>query len=786
MERGVNKGLLPRICESIFQRIEENDDQNIEYQVSFTLLEIYNEEVFDLLSKRSKGSKGPSLRVYDSKADGLQFFNVSDAAGVEKCLDEGYTNRSIAATKMNEYSSRAHTIATVYLRKVNSTEKKTLSSQMNIVDLAGSERAAKSQTDGRRLVEGNNINRSLLSLGMVIRALSKKEKANYRDSKLTMLLKDSIGGNSKTVMLATVNPSEEHVDETRSTLKYASEAKLITNRAKINKSQAFNDKEVEDLVERLHVTKEELKKIKKDKKELQEAIDILLQKKDKEDKSDLVAKLEREIEDLRNKEKEEKDAVINKLLKEIKELREQLNKTLTEKQNAAQEDSETVPYLLNLNEDHMLSKLVKLNVGQGQHISVVAGIQDDDARVIQVPIAINNPGKIARITNKEGKVSIETFFENIVTVNGERINVVKKCIVIENGYRLMLGSTQSLWVFVNPLSNISSIPLDDITYEMALEEIILESNTELTISPDEISLKRKVIKRSDDVKEANFKALLANKPLEFNLTLTSAYFLGESKDSLVVIVHVWDMKHSCGYILSEEEFMNKMDSIHAFQVNRDNDCDPFIIDTETFTPVGISFAKFLNQKEFGSRQEYKNPISDEDGKEIGRLSCSFHFLHTDKQNKSLDKALQEGKTVTVQIGISKILFDDQRKHKYWKVKCQFQLPRMSAEGIEMTCIETDIKEARSPVFNYEYIWKINVLTKEHIKFLKEPMIIRILCIPLRSQPIDIQRGDKVEFQKLLNSKDDQIKKLKEENKQLKKERDILIEQQKKAGQKTKR
>nr|XP_022302859.1 uncharacterized protein LOC111110587 [Crassostrea virginica] len=243
------------------------------------------------------------------------------------------------------------------------------------------------------------------------------------------------------------------------------------------------------------------------------------------------------------------------------------------------------------------------------------------------------------------------------------------------------------------------------------------------------------------------------------------------------------MKHSCGYILSEDEFMNKMDAINAFEVNGDNDFDPFIIESDTFTPVGISFANLLNQKHFGSLQKYQSSISDEAGEKIGRLTCSFLLLQSDKQDKSLDKALQEGKSMTIKIWINEINFDVQNKHKYSKVKCQFRLPRMSAEGLEMDCIETDIVEARSPFFNYEYIWKIDFLTKEHIKFLKEPMIIRIFGIPLLSQPIDIQRGDKVEYQKLLKSKCDQIEELKEENKQLKKERDLLIEQRKKAGQK---
>nr|XP_034305627.1 kinesin-like protein KIF28P [Crassostrea gigas] len=208
MERGANKGLLPRMTEEIFQTVNDNNDPNLEYQVLFSMMEIYNEQVFDLFEDVPKNAKRTMLKIYENKASNLLCVPVSNQDEVASFLIKGYQNRTIASTNMNEYSSRAHTIATIYVKQIQSNAKATLSSQISIVDLAGSERAAKTKAIGVRLKQGANINLSLMHLGTVIRTLAKKpghqnQKPMHRNSKLTMLLKDSLGGNSKTVMAST-------------------------------------------------------------------------------------------------------------------------------------------------------------------------------------------------------------------------------------------------------------------------------------------------------------------------------------------------------------------------------------------------------------------------------------------------------------------------------------------------------------------------------------------------------------------------------------------------------
>ncbi|XP_065939460.1 kinesin-like protein KIF3A [Magallana gigas] len=172
------------------------------------MMEIYNEDVFDLSEELEKNKQRTKLKIAENKAINLRSLSVSNQEEVASFLEKGYRNRSIAATKMNAHSSRAHTIVTIYVKQIQSNAKATLSSQISIVDLAGSERVGKSKATGKRLKEGAKINTSLLHLGNVIRTLAKKpghqnEKPIYRDSKLTLLLKDSLGGNSKTVMAST-------------------------------------------------------------------------------------------------------------------------------------------------------------------------------------------------------------------------------------------------------------------------------------------------------------------------------------------------------------------------------------------------------------------------------------------------------------------------------------------------------------------------------------------------------------------------------------------------------
>ena len=256
---GANKGIVPISCDEIFKRIGQNTDKEKSFEVQVSMLEIYNEKVQDLLIKPDK--RPPSgLKIRESKVlgifvDGLSKYPVTSYEQISK-MDEGYHNRTIGSTLMNATSSRAHTIVTIEFRQVTMIAKKRSEklSMINLVDLAGSERSGSTGATGDRLKEGCNINKSLLILGNVINCLADKAIGKnknmlppYRDSALTRILQNALGGNSKTVMICALSPASINYEETLSTLRYADRAKKIQNKAVINESE--HDKMVRMLKE---------------------------------------------------------------------------------------------------------------------------------------------------------------------------------------------------------------------------------------------------------------------------------------------------------------------------------------------------------------------------------------------------------------------------------------------------------------------------------------------------------------------------------------------------------
>ncbi|XP_046733692.1 kinesin-like protein KIF13A isoform X1 [Silurus meridionalis] len=267
MGSGDQPGLIPRLCCSLFERVSREQSNSNTFKVEVSYMEIYNEKVRDLLDP--KGSR-QSLKVREHKVlgpyvDGLSQLAVMSFQDIECVMSEGNKSRTVAATNMNEESSRSHAVfniiitQTLYdLQSGNSGEKV---SKVSLVDLAGSERVSKTGAAGERLKEGSNINRSLTTLGCVISALAdqsagkgKTKFVPYRDSVLTWLLKDNLGGNSKTAMIATVSPAADNYEETLSTLRYADRAKRIINHAVVNEDpNARIIRELREEVEKLRV-----------------------------------------------------------------------------------------------------------------------------------------------------------------------------------------------------------------------------------------------------------------------------------------------------------------------------------------------------------------------------------------------------------------------------------------------------------------------------------------------------------------------------------------------------
>ncbi|OAQ96204.1 hypothetical protein LLEC1_03265 [Akanthomyces lecanii] len=249
-------GLIPRTCEDLFERIQaaQNEDTNIAYNVRVSYFEVYNEHVRDLLVPVNTSLAPNYLKIRESPTEGpyvkdLTEVPVRSIDEILRHMKNGDASRTTASTKMNDTSSRSHAVFTIMLRQIHhdmeTDETTERSSRIRLVDLAGSERAKSTEATGARLREGSNINKSLTTLGRVIAALAdpktlrpgakRKEVVPYRDSILTWLLKDSLGGNSKTAMIACIAPSD--YDETLSTLRYADQAKRIRTRAVVNQDQ---------------------------------------------------------------------------------------------------------------------------------------------------------------------------------------------------------------------------------------------------------------------------------------------------------------------------------------------------------------------------------------------------------------------------------------------------------------------------------------------------------------------------------------------------------------------
>eukprot|EP00428_Durinskia_dybowskii_P064440 CAMPEP_0170383522 /NCGR_PEP_ID=MMETSP0117_2-20130122/15518_1 /TAXON_ID=400756 /ORGANISM="Durinskia baltica, Strain CSIRO CS-38" /LENGTH=775 /DNA_ID=CAMNT_0010639227 /DNA_START=54 /DNA_END=2381 /DNA_ORIENTATION=+ len=276
-----SKGIIPHLNEDLFEKMalkleqieEESKKQasnaKTKFMVTVSFLEVYNEEIKDLLNpseKKLKIHENPKLGIY---VEDLCELIVRDSGDLMKLIYQGNAVRKVAATKMNDQSSRSHSVFTIKVEQKTVTDltsgvtrEQIVKAKINLVDLAGSERAAKTGASGATLREGANINLSLMALGNVINMLSEgaarqgKRVIPYRDSKLTRLLQESLGGNARTIMIAAISPADYNYSETISTLKYAYRAKSIANA--VTRNEDNNERMIRDLQSQIEELKRKL------------------------------------------------------------------------------------------------------------------------------------------------------------------------------------------------------------------------------------------------------------------------------------------------------------------------------------------------------------------------------------------------------------------------------------------------------------------------------------------------------------------------------------------------
>jgi len=242
IENKARQGVIPRMVWSIFEGIY-HADEHIEFLVKVSIVEIYNERIRDLLDPTKD-----NLQIREDAVRGVFIGDVTESyVGSERevfdSLRAGHVSRSVSVTNMNEHSSRSHLVFMLTMEQKNCHDRSVKVGKLYLVDLAGSEKVGKTGASGDRLDEAKNINRSLSALGNVINALTDRKAAHipYRDSKLTRMLQQSLGGNSKTSLIVTCSPSAFNEAETISTLRFGQRAKMIKNVAKVNQERSAEE-----------------------------------------------------------------------------------------------------------------------------------------------------------------------------------------------------------------------------------------------------------------------------------------------------------------------------------------------------------------------------------------------------------------------------------------------------------------------------------------------------------------------------------------------------------------
>ncbi|XP_053568220.1 kinesin-like protein KIF28P [Bombina bombina] len=415
---GANRGIIPVICEELFQAIENNQEKDKRYQVTFSMLEIYNEQVTDLLSKTKK-SGGLKVREDQNQGfyvDGLRLVPCESYAQIERLMEQGKKIRTTASTSMNANSSRSHMVITIHFKQIFLSEDITKQSSINLVDLAGSERQRSSGSEGDRLREGTSVNLSLTTLGNVISALAEATMGKkvlhipYRDSVLTKLLQSALGGNSRTIMIAAISPADICYEETLSTLRYAERAKKIKNKAVVNASPT----------ERL------IKELKTENNKLLTRLAGLGNSGKRMEQETKLRRLLTENE-LRI---QAMQMTWEHQLQEARKEWEQQFAAITQERRMMK----TYPYLLNINEDPQLSGVLKHFIQDGP---------SDVGHLTSNAITLRGLGilpKHASFINSENKVTVKPCGKAKIIVNGVPIFTNTK---LQHLDRIILGSNSA-------------------------------------------------------------------------------------------------------------------------------------------------------------------------------------------------------------------------------------------------------------------------------------------------------------------------------------------------------
>ncbi|KAI8767400.1 kinesin protein KIF28P [Biomphalaria glabrata] len=556
---GINKGVVPLFCENIFKGIDEKkkSGDKTEFEVTFSMLEIYNEQVRDLLDPNG-GNKRGGLRIRQHPKSGfyvedLLVVPVQSYKDIELKMDEGTRNRTVAATNMNATSSRAHTIVGItFVQKFRNAagEDTTKSALINLVDLAGSERAESTGATGDRLKEGAAINQSLSCLGNCIAALADKSsgklsvKVPFRDSVLTKLLKNALGGNSKTIMIAAISPADINYEESLSTLRYADRAKQIKTSATVNEDPT------DKLIRELQEENEKLKAM------LGGNMKMEVMKDDDEDLSEEeIAKLKAEME-------EEYKSRLSNNEKEMEEMKKSFEEKLKEAQLLSGDNvqtqinakKKTTAHMYNLNTDPLLTGHI-INFFDTPAEKIGNGKDEGETELI-----LTGPGiapKHAIVRMEGDKFTLEPGEPNVRLMHNGKAVVDK--VELHHNDRVLFGTTQ-YFVFVHPKErDASKKTYPEVTFEMAQEEIAKHSGFDISSnkSQEEALLQEDVLDLMPAIDNANSISEDLDKKMKFELMIVSPEARGELTGRTEVMIRVINLETKHEWVWPREKFLNR-------------------------------------------------------------------------------------------------------------------------------------------------------------------------------------------------------------------------------------
>eukprot|EP00736_Rhodelphis_marinus_P010497 Rmarinus@m.16130 len=731
---GENKGIVPITCDVLFKRIKENTDTALQFRVTVSMLEIYNEKVQDLLippAKRPQGGlqvrESPKTGVY---VDGLTHAPVSSYEEIEKRMDEGTSHRTVAATAMNATSSRAHTIVGITFCQIkkdqNTGKDMEKRSAINLIDLAGSERQSGTGATGDRLKEGSCINQSLSALGNVISALAemanhpkKKIIVPYRNSKLTRILQDALGGNSKTIMICALSPADINYDETLSTLRYADRAKQIKNKAVINESPT--DKLIREL-------KEENARLMK----------MLGGGKVEAAPSGGDEKYEEEL-----RKRDEEMTRLREMLEANTKMMETQGKSWEEQENEEknrlaglteqEKDLSNVVRISNLNEDPVLSNKVHHEISAGTTTVVKRGT---DVSGPSIPLAgLSIQPQHAIFTNDGGKVCLEPKPNARVLVNAQPI---KGLVELKHMDRVLFGSSH---LYIIRLPNQAND--DKIDWEFAQKELAEAQGFSVGSSFEGMSDadKQKALMEEDIVQliplvqEANAISEELKKDRVFKLTIVSNSISAGGRPvtaakmqtyDAALHVHMTDLKTSRTWLWSKDKFMNRVyimrDVYEKFEETGSCDVkeeeDPFWDPVEE-TMIGMC-TLYMSCLAYKLESEEWLKLSDYKGNKEGELYVELNPCSPDGSLLGEDDFVEDpedmlGKRLDFMVVIKEARGVD-AKYSH-RLTCRFKF-YLDQEYTITPAVDAD-KGGKPINFNYKTQITVENVTKDFLKYLEE-------------------------------------------------------------------